>query len=202
MCQIYLCQYWFLVVFYSYCWLKIKGGIEWHVSLPSGKISSSFRNFLYWCTFVQQYICGGTFSSSDAIIALLVIMLHNHVCIVPFTKYFWNTETLTLEVITRHYKIQVTIDHLYTWRCQLICTYYDSACWTTSMSNKCGVFCTISVWLKRRIAWGENIQVIGNDNFGYTTHFQLLTKHSLSDFKTSPNTCMNLWLPLYLQIWT
>ena len=65
------------------------------------------------CKFVQQYICGGT-SSSDTIIALLVIMLHNHVCIVPFTKYFWNTETLTLEVITRHYEIQVTIDHLYT----------------------------------------------------------------------------------------
>ena len=121
-------------------------------------------------------------------------MLHNHVCIVPFTKYFWNTETLTLEVITRHYKIQVTIDHLYSWKCQLILTYYDSACWETRMSNKCGVFCTISVWLKRRIAWGKKYS---GYCYWYITHFQLLTKHSLSDFKTSPNTCMNLWLSLY-----
>ena len=109
-----------LVAFHSYCRLKIKRGIEWHVSLPAGeklKISHQhkFQELpgLQSCKFVQQYICGGT-SSSDTIIALLVIMLHNHVCIVPFTKYFWNTETLTLEVITRHYEIQVTIDHLYT----------------------------------------------------------------------------------------
>ena len=84
--------------------------------------------------------------------------------------------------------------HVPAWKCQLILTYYDSACWTTSMSNKCAAFCTISVWLKRRIAWGKKYS---GYCYWYITHFQLLTKHSLSELKTSPNTCMNLWLSLY-----
>ena len=35
-----------------------------------------------------------------------------------------------------------------------------------------------------------------------TPHIFNFWPNSLSDFKTSSNTCMNLWLSLYLQIWT